>query len=120
MSFVSELRLGFGFSLSPNVAQRFSDAIIGVFKNKFDAEEEILFVGILDPRTGTCTPYNKVGLLSMDEDGMSNVCHWIEERRRLTTLTGQNQLRRYTVHMYTDDPIFTVIGHDALLRAMRV
>ena len=37
LSFVSELRLGFGLSLSPNIAQRFSDAIIGVFMAKFDA-----------------------------------------------------------------------------------
>jgi len=51
---------------------------------------------------------------------MSDVCNWIKERRRLTILTGRNQLRRYSVHMYTDDPIFTVIGQDALLRAMRV
>jgi len=29
-------------------------------------------------------------------------------------------MRRYSVHMYTDDPIFTVVGHDALMRAMRV
>ena len=120
LSFVSELRLGFGLSLSPNVAQRFSDAIIGVFKKKFDAEEELLFAQILDPQSGTCTPYNAPDILSMDGNGMSSVCRWIKERRRLTTITGHNQLRRYTVHMYTDDPIFTVIGQDALLRAMRI
>jgi len=119
MSFVSELRLGFGLSLSPNVAQRFSDAIIHVFKMKFDAQEEILFNNILDSNTGICVPYNHMDLRSVDAQGMSDVCRWIRERRRLTALTGYNQLRRYSVHMYTDDPIFTVIGQDAFLRAMR-
>ena len=120
MSFVSELRLGFGLSLSPNIAQRFSDAIIHVFKTKFDAEEEILFNNILDSTSGKCVPYNDADRRTVDSNGMTDVCRWIQERRRLTVITGQNQLRRYSVHMYTDDPIFTVIGQDALTRAMRV
>ena len=120
LSVVSELRLGFGLSLSPNIAQRFSDAIIGVFMTRFDAEEEILFDKIFNRGSETCSPYNSADYLTLDADGMSGVCHWIKERRRLTTITGRNQLRRYSVHMYTDDPIFTVIGQDALLRAMRI
>jgi len=120
LSVVSELRLGFGLSLSPNIAQRFSDAIIGVFMTRFDAEDEILFDKIFNRGSETCSPYNSADYLTLDADGMSGVCHWIKERRRLTTITGRNQLRRYSVHMYTDDPIFTVIGQDALLRAMRI
>ena len=120
VSIVSEKRLGFGLSLSPNVAQRFSDAIIGVFKQKFDAEEETRFESILNSASGVCTPYSSSDLLTMTPDGVTNVCRWIAERRRLSLLTGNNELRRYSVHMYTDDPIFSVIGQDTFIRAMRV
>jgi len=56
----------------------------------------------------------------MTPDGVTTVCRWIAERRRLSLLTGNNELRRYSVHMYTDDPIFSVIGQDTFMRAMRV
>jgi hypothetical protein len=32
--------------------------------------------------------------LTLDENGWTEVCHWIHERRKLTRLTGRNQLRR--------------------------
>jgi len=72
---VSELRLGFGLSLSPNIAQRFSDAIIGVFMAKFDAEEEIIFNSLHDPHSGECTPYNPEDQLTIDAHVMSDVCN---------------------------------------------
>ena len=42
----------FGVSLSSNIAQRFSEAIVAVFRQRFDAEESILFGHILDPSRG--------------------------------------------------------------------
>ena len=119
-SVISEHRLGFGVSASPNIAQRFAWALVGVWKRRFDAEETALFNRLLDPITRQCTPYSEIDAQSTAEDGWTDVCRWIAERRRLSALTGRNELRRYSVHMYTDDPCFTVIGIDTLMRAMRV
>ena len=116
---VSEKVLGFGVSLSPNVAQRFAEAIVATFRSRFDEEEEMLFAQLLDPVSHQCAPYNVLDALTTSGDGWTDVCRWIHERRRLTALTGRNQLRRYAVHIYTDDPVFTVVGSDVLLRAMR-
>lgn len=120
LTYVSELRLGFGVSLSPNVAQRFAEAVVAVFRRRFDEQELALFEKILDSKTGLCVPYNSPDLLSIDDNGLTDVCRWIQERRRLTLITGRQELRRYSVHIYTDDPVFTVVGQDALLRALRI
>ena len=120
VSVISEHRLGFGVSLSPNVAQRFSHALLSVWRHRFDAEELVLFNSLLNPVTNVCTPYSIVDSLSLSPDGWTDVCRFIDQRRRLSRLTGNNELRRYSVHMYTDDPCFTVVGTDALIRAMRI
>ena len=85
--------LGFGVSLSPNVAQRFAEAIVATFRSRFDEEEEMLFAQLLDPVSHQCAPYNVLDALTTSGDGWTNVCRWIHERRRLTVLTGRNQLR---------------------------
>jgi len=118
---VSEKRLGFGVSLSSNIAQRFSEAIVAVFRQRFDAEESILFGHILDPSSGVCLTHNLRDSLTMDSaTGWTDVCRWIDTRRRVSHATGRNQLRRYSVHIYTDDPVFSVVGQEPLLRALRI
>jgi len=116
---VSEYRLGFGVSLSPNIAQHFAEAILDSFRRRFDAQEEAFFTRLLDPTTQKCTAYNVLDSLTVDEHGWTKVCWWIHERRQLTRLTGRNQLRRYSVHQYTDDACFTVVSNDALIAAMK-
>ena len=111
---VSEYRLGFGVSLSPNIAQRFAEAVLDSFRRRFDAQEEIFFNRILDSQSQQCTAYNDLDALTVDEDGWTKVCWWIHERRKLTQLTGRNQLRRYSVHQYTDDACFTVVSRPGL------
>ena len=119
VTIVSEHRLGFGVSLSSNIGQLFAEAFLDSFRRSFDAEENVLFDATLDPSSGTCTPYNSLDFLTLSRDGWTDVCRWIHERRRLSSLSGVNQLRRYSVHMYTDDPVFTIVGADAVVRAMR-
>ena len=102
---VAEKRLGFGVSLSSNVAQRFSEAIVAVFRQRFDAEEFKLFARTLDPSTGDCVPYNLRDSLTRDPStGWTGVCRWIDNRRRLSVATGRNELRRYSVHILNRRP----------------
>lgn len=99
LTVVSERRLGFGVSVSSNIAQRFSEAIVAVFRSRFDVEESALFARMLDPLTGVCAPYDFRDGLTVAADGWSDVCRWIDKRRRLSDATGRNQLRRYSVHI---------------------
>ena len=55
----------------------------------------------------------------MRADGWADVCRWTHDRRGLSEKTGNSELRRYAVHLYTDDPVFTCVGSDTLIRAMR-
>jgi hypothetical protein len=45
----SETQLGFGLVASSNIAQRFSDATLDIFRRRFDAEETALFDAETDP-----------------------------------------------------------------------
>jgi hypothetical protein len=119
VTYVAEKCLGFGVSLSSNVAQRLSEAIVADFRARFDAQECIRFANILDPVTGVCSLYNKLDKATLT-DGSTDACRWIDGRGELSAETGQNQLRLYSVHINTDDPVFKVVGTDRLIRAMRV
>ncbi|KAJ1641134.1 hypothetical protein T492DRAFT_853864 [Pavlovales sp. CCMP2436] len=102
-SVISELRLGFGLSVSTNHAQRFSQAWLHIVAKKFDAAELLRFETMLaDPRTPQATR------------------DWIRHRKQLTLTTGRPQLRLFSAHIYTDDPVFTVVGADRLLKLLRV
>ena len=64
LTFSQEERLGFGNSLAPNVAQRAGCAIVEVFRQRFGAEEEVLFNKPLDPTSNVCVPYSARGALT--------------------------------------------------------
>jgi hypothetical protein len=66
LSVVSEKFLSLSVSLFLNFAQRFSEAIISVFRRLFDAEEAILFDKILVSSSGVCVPCNFRDLLTLD------------------------------------------------------
>jgi hypothetical protein len=89
------------------------------FRQRFDIDELKLFALVLDPVSSHCAPYN-VPDSNTFIDGWTDACRWIHVRRLLSVETGRNQLRLYLVHIYTDDPVFSIVGTDRLLRAMRV
>jgi hypothetical protein len=84
-----------------------------------DIEETKLFALVLGPVSGLCTPYNVPDSTTFI-DGWTDACRWIHERRMLSVETGRPQERLYSVHIYTDDPVFSVVGNERLLRAMRI
>ena len=94
--FVTEKRLGFGSYASSNLAQRFSNAVIGWTLEEFDELEELARDGTQDHK--------------WDE--------WVESRAQLEPLcrrqrpktTGEalsdcKQTRLAALYMYTDDPV---------------
>jgi hypothetical protein len=119
LTYVAEKRVGFGGSLSSTVAQRLSEAVVDDFRKRFDSDELKRFAFILDPVIGHCTPYNVPDSTTF-VDGWADACRWIHERRLLSVETGRNQLRLYSIHIYTDDPVFSIVETDRLLRGMCV
>jgi hypothetical protein len=105
LTYVAEKRLGFGGSLSSTVSQRLSEAVVDDYRKHFDIDKLKRFALILDPDTGHCTPYNVPDSTTF-VDGWTDACRWIHERSLLSVETGRNQLRLYSVHIYTDDPFF--------------
>ncbi|KAJ1632735.1 hypothetical protein T492DRAFT_1113640 [Pavlovales sp. CCMP2436] len=100
---ISELRLGFGLSVSSNHAQRFSQAWLCVVGKRFDEEELPRFETLL---ANPLTP--------------QDTRDWIEHHKQLVLTISRPQLRLFSAHIYTDDPAFTVAGADRLLRLLRV
>ena len=96
---VAEFVLGFGFSCASNIAQRFAYGLVSIFWNAFDEVEQSFF--------------------DADEADPARAA-WIAARRALSKVTGRNELRLATVLMYTDDPIFVVVGAARAVRLLRV
>jgi site-specific DNA-cytosine methylase len=92
-TFIVERVLGFGLSPNSNIAQRFANAIVYIFYNRFDSIEEEFFAQETDPR---CR-------------------HWIATRKAM----GPGQCRLYALKMYTDDAKFVVVGIKRLIRFLR-
>ena len=105
--FVSERVLGFGTHGASNLAQRFSEALLLLFRADMDAADAP-FLRHASPK----------------------LRRWQALRLRAQERTGRpcppgapekcEQLRLYAAHMYTDDPIFLVVGVERALRALRV
>ena len=114
-SFVTEKRLGFGLSLSPSVAQRFSELVLADFRSRLDAVENDFFESILSSSTGACHGNGARDLIDAAgrADGMSAACRWVQQRRSLSRLTSNFELRLYSAHLYTDDIAVVVVGHRA-------
>ncbi len=120
-SVVTEKRLGFGLSLSPSIAQRFSELVLFDFRSRLDAAEDAYFESILSTASGTCSGSDPKDLMEAASrgDGMSAACRWVQQRRALSRLTGRPELRLYTAHLYTDDIAVVVVGQARLIRALR-
>ena len=120
VSVVSEYRLGFGVSLSSSIGQRAAELVLNSFRRRFDEEEEALFSRILDPTSSKCFGVGSLDELSRSADGLTDACRWIQQRRLLSLHTGNNELRLYSAHVYTDDCIITVVGSSRMIRALRI
>ena len=97
---MSERRLGFGAKLSSNVAQRFSEALLFLLREDMDALEA-----------------------QQPLDMRPSAQQWREARSKISSRLGSrlsDQSRLYFVHMYTDDPIFGVVGVERALRLLKV
>lgn len=117
--FVSELRLGFGTHGASNIAQRFSEALLSMFREDMDREDLPFFNHPsselrqwLNTRQAVARELASADCeLSACPDGPTDesVQRHYSEQRRL-----------WAVWCYTDDPIWIVVGVDRTLRALRV
>ena len=102
LRFISERRLGFGCHPASKIAQRFSDALLHMFRADFDESEERLL------RAGQASP---------------RLLRWLSKRRRVAHHYGtpvQHEQRLYHAAMYADDPCLAVVGVERAVRALRV
>ena len=105
--FVSERRLGFGARMSSNVAQRFSEAILNMLREDMDAAEATQEP---DARPSAHRWRRARAPLCRDEHApeLESPCE-----------PDPAQLRLWVAHMYTDDPIFVVVGVERALLLLR-
>ena len=92
-----ELSLGFGCNVSSNYAQRFAHELVRLFCQRFDAEEAAILGAETDPSRRA----------------------WLDARRRLGEITGNNEARLYSLMCYTDDSHGMCVGIDRLVRMLR-
>ena len=97
LQFVAEYRLGFGITINSNVCQRLANFIMHTFVSEFRA---------LDLPSHAHEP--------------PCVQHWLERRRVLAATTGRLEDTLFRGHIYTDDPIFIVIGAQRTVRALQL
>ena len=93
---ILEKSLGFGVTVNSNYAQRFANAVVFLVMKEFDAEEDKLFAAEADPSR----------------------LQWIRERQALSATTHRNECRLYSAHIFTDDPVFQVVGVNRCVRLM--
>ena len=97
IQFIAEYRLGFGITVNSNVCQRLATFIIHTFIvefRRYDARYNV--------REPAC------------------VQEWLNHRRQLAQRTGRYEDTLFRAHIYTDDPIFIVVGAERTLRALRM
>jgi len=97
IQFVAEYRLGFGIAINSNVCQRLATFIIHYFVTELRQQEEASYAN--EP---AC------------------VQRWLQHRRKVAAQTGRAEDTLFRAHIYTDDPLFMVIGVDRTLRALRL
>lgn len=118
--FVSEKRLGFGTHGASNTAQRFSDALMRLFADRMDEGEASVGPDEAEPDKWRQWMLDRE---TVQNDGSPN-CHRTrqyasleEERARGIVVCPQQRL--WFATMYTDDPIFVVVGARRAIRALQ-
>ena len=105
--FVSERRLGFGGMPASNIAQRFSEALLHIFRRRMDREDQD--ISDADARPSYAEWRQSRLLVKQPHDSELSAAEWRQAQQRL-----------YFVHMYTDDPFFGVVGVQRALALLRV
>ena len=103
---VSELRLGFGVHGASNIAQRFSEALLFMFRQDMDQADAEHVPALWRSR--------RAGVQASSGEG----CFDSTVGGRTTRVCPQERL--YSIYMYLDDPICVVVGVERALRALRV
>ena len=116
--YIAERRLGFGITVSSNLGQRLAELILSIFRGEMDREENALFDVIL-PVGGVCVGDGLLDDATRTANGFTDVCKWIARRRTLSKVTGNNELRAYAAHQYTDDVVVSCVGAERTVRALR-
>lgn len=116
--FVSEKRLGFGTHGASNLCQRWANAKLDLYRDEMDEAES----------QETPTPATKRWRAARVKAQRATEQPCVPTRRyenfgagsAPTTTFVCAQHRLYAVHMYTDDPVFIVVGVRRALRALRL
>ena len=130
LNFISERRLGFGTHGASNIAQRFSDALLDLFRETMDAAE---FPYVAEAQ-GAERKWLKQRLELQKRKGEPCVDirrHTVDPKDRLPDIPAPSdvdaipagyvcpQLRLYASFCYTDDPLHLAVGVDRTLRLLR-
>ena len=94
--FVSERRLGFGTHPASNIAQRFSESLLHLFRQDMDAAEDE----------------------AMANDPNPALRLWRAERAQVQSRAGGKQDRLYASAIYCDDPIHACVGVARCIRML--
>ena len=94
---MAEYRLGFGIMINSNICQRLATFILHTFVTEFRLAE-----------------------LAHEASEPECVQQWLRHRRALSATTGRAEDTLFRAHIYTDDPIFMVIGVARTVRALRL
>ncbi|EOD07904.1 hypothetical protein EMIHUDRAFT_106273 [Emiliania huxleyi CCMP1516] len=116
--FVSEKRLGFGTHGASNLCQRWANAKLDLYRDEMDEAES------QEEPTPAAERWRAARVKAQRATGQPCV----PTRRYEDFGTGPAptttfvcaQHRLYAVHMYTDDPVFIVVGVQRALRALRL
>ena len=121
--FISERRLGFGTHGASNTAQRFSDALLEMFRDAMDEAEAAALAG---PHSAQWDEWLvlRAGVAAEGEADVLRTRRWQTpgtsgEGADAAGVEVRPQQRLYFCLMYTDDPVCAVVGAHRALRSLR-
>ena len=118
--FVSEERLGFGTHGASNIAQRFSNAILDLYRDRMDEADAIAHQHDTSSELRRYLTERQVVQQATEQP-----CHYTQRFQDASATEARTgvrvcpQQRLYSAYMFTDDAIFLVVGRDRALRALR-
>ena len=110
---IAERVLGFGCASATNVAQRFAESLLFLFRSDFDQEEKDYLCEDCDPRASFDAWRSARVKLSPAHQT------FIDANGEEQVLPGSAQLRLYTSFIYTDDFVFVAVGVSRAIRMLR-
>ena len=110
---VSEKRLGFGSYPSSNIAQRFSNAVVGWTLEEFDKLEEEAYERM---KVADNARWQRWSAWRLRRQRLEERCRRERPKQRRKAASDCTQHRLATLKMYTDDPVAIVCGAERMLR----